>query len=122
MINKLCTLWIIIQSVAFAQVYGSVPPTSTRYNDQYLGVNGLPNNGRYTTGDTRIYTKLASGSIVSTVNDGGGGQQVCVGGGNFGENVFVQSVSSDFLNETTLNAFHDYGNLECTTNNGSSCG
>lgn len=94
-------------------VTATITPVPTRYNDQVSGQNGLPNNGRFTSGDTFVYTQTFSGNLLVSVNDGGGGANV-----SSGRNVFMQNVSSDLLNQTTQNLFTDYGTSTQQNTNG----
>lgn len=107
-------LLLLVSLPASAQIAASLQQWPARYNDQYSGQNRQTDNGRSTNGDTRYTTTLASGAIVGVASDGGGGQQVCT---TTGENILAQSISSNFLDETTLNAFYDYSEAGTTGNN-----
>jgi hypothetical protein len=83
-----------------------------RYNDQYNGSNGLPNNGRFDYGDTpHLTTDDAGGTYVSR-NDGYGfAVSPSTGACNYstGENMLLAKwTGAGYLNGSNVNCMTDY--------------
>ncbi|HLG97129.1 MAG TPA: hypothetical protein VKX49_12525 [Bryobacteraceae bacterium] len=83
----------------------------TRYNDQYNGSNGLPNNGRFSHGDTPHLTTDNNGVTYTTANDGTGFQP---GGCGSQSIVLAKYLSAGYLNGSDVNCMTEYGSAGST--------
>lgn len=79
-----------------------------RYNDQYNGSGGLPNNGRHTFGDTFVMAWAQDGTVYVSVNDGYGfSTNQC--NGTTGENMlFAKYIGSGYLNGSNVNCMINF--------------
>lgn len=84
---------------------------SIRYNDQYNGSNGQPNNGRSTYGDSGETAWGADGTIYTTFGDGYGFQTSNVG--CIGSSIIIGKFtgSAPYLNGSNANCLTNFGTI-----------
>jgi hypothetical protein len=85
---------------------------SSRYNDQYYGINGWATTGKAVSGDTWSCAWSDDRNTYCTWNDGQG----TVAGNGSGRNVGVYIMSADLKAATIQNSMDDFGTSVCVYN------
>jgi len=80
-----------------------------RYNDQFDGENGLPDNGRYSYGDTPSLAWATDGTLYTTWNDGYGFAPTGDCNGTIGQNLLLAKfVGTGYLNGLNVNCMTEF--------------
>jgi hypothetical protein len=110
---------ILLAALLFAQLSSAEIVSMTwgaqnNYSNQLTGINGFPNNGRKSDGDSTRACWAANGNTYVTGNDGNGPQSTY--GGSGGRTVFLTTMSpftvpSAGVLQTPINGMDSYGTI-----------